>query len=275
MECAVWRSLHKELDSKIAICLKDNDPFLTTYKGEWPVVQYEDLCRNLYDDFITECRQNIDAMGPVPSHFNEWHSKLKICFQWHFDIDFPEGKIPYPLNYHGIVIPAINSTDDPYISIVHTKIHLFFNSILFLREQLNPQTQPQIINRVRKKASILDFKTDLTEQQLSEILKRGIKLKLFHPKIDPEDFIDVFKGRPSKNPVNWTCTVYSLYTFIHGINDDCIKKKIKTGIWHVISELFVIKGNPIKSSQLLHPAKSDNDRLNDVDILVGYFIEPE
>jgi hypothetical protein len=274
MNYDIWNLLHQELDSEITVTFKDSDPFLNTYKGEWPVAQYRNLCRELYNDFVTECRQNIDEMGSVPSYFNDLQSKLNICFHDHFSIDFPEGEIAYPLMYHREKsIPYNDVNNDPFIAIVRCRIVVFNVCIKYLKTQL---AIPQVIarKRIRLKAEPKDFRTDYTPKQLSDILVSGKKLKLISDATDTHDFIDIFSGRPLRNPINWTDSIYKLHCFIIGINGHSLIK-ITAGHWELVKDFFLVDGNKLTANQLRHPFKGENLDLRRLNTFIGNFNHPD
>lgn len=275
MKLPAWRLLQEELDLEIATYEKYNDAYLNTCRGECSLVQYSNLISDLTNDFITECRHQLDFLGHTPSCFSDLLLKLNISFHTQFGIDFPDGEIPYPLLYRELEVPAVNTSRDPYISVVHSRIHGFSFAISFLREHLNSQIPVQTKHRIRVKANIRDFRaTHLKARQLSEILRSGKRLGLFSPDMNPKDFIDIFSGRPTANRINWTCTIYSLTKFINGINGHAINK-LTDGKWLVISQLFIVDGHEVQENSLLHSGAGKNDELENVDRLIDYFNSPD
>ena len=274
MEDRFWRLLNRELNSEIIISVQDGEAFVSTYKGNWPVVQYNNLVLDLASEFVGERRRELDEFGQVPSSFNDMLLKLNLAFKQVFGIKFPIEGISFPMNVGDIVVPHINIQNDPNISVVKSKINAFEIAITFLKSQLNDQPQKEKKLRTRRKAVISDFRTKLTAEQLLKIFKIGKRLRFFYNDVDQKDFIEIFSGRPAKNPINWFGTIYSLNRFIQGINGKSLTK-ITDGKWEVVSKLFVIDGRTILPESVGNPGIGENDRLDELEQLIYDFNEAE
>lgn len=273
MEDKFWYLLIDELSSDFRILPEGGEIYVRTANDTKPLIQYISWLNVLTNRFIGECGRNIDEATQGPEDFKRLLLKLNYYFQCQFNINFPDGAIPYPLQYGNLSIPAVNTAKDPLISVVKAKIDAFGLAISFLKAQLSLQTTATLKARIRKKAGLGDFHTEYNATQLVQILSMGIYYGFFSENTDQKDFIDIFSGRPAARPLNWTCTVYSLSEFIKGINGEGLKK-ITDGKWLVTSKLFVIDNKSVLEESLCRASSGKNDRLKQLKSLIDCFNHP-
>lgn len=270
-----WYLLINELNSEINI--EEGYVITIIEKKETviPVNRYNSFIQDIVSRFIGECRTNIEELGQTPSNFNDLNWKLNQYFKSYFEIDFPEGKIEYPLKFrNNINIPELHDDSELFMIVLKSRILTFEMSINFLRHYLPDSAEKGIAKRKRKSLFVSRFRSNISPIQLSEILRIGKRLRFISRDTDQRTFIDIFIGEQSLEKINWIGTVYSLNKFVNSING-CAIDKLTNGKWEIISNLFLVNNEPVNESSLKHPSRGTNDRLDELDMLISAFIEEE